>query len=185
MDQQQHQHVLIPAHCIIRAAKELANDKHAPGYYAFDKYELHQTSKVTTPAPTSMGVDYGAPGSDRTVVREVERKGPWTKAQYLEFHEKACQKMIEVTKMKNADYTGGSGNPFANFEQAGNFVQIDQVTEIGFFTRMSDKFSRIGSFLTKGHLLVKDESVEDTLIDLANYCILFAGYLRSKKAASR
>lgn len=89
--------------------------------------------------------------------------------------------MVEVTKAKNADYTGGSGDPFANFKQVGNFIQVEGVTEIGFFTRMSDKFSRIGSFITKGVLMVKDESVEDTLIDLANYCILFAGYLRSKR----
>jgi hypothetical protein len=104
-----------------------------------------------------------------------------TKAEYLAFHEACCLKMIEVTKAKNADYTGGSGDPFANFKQAGNFVQLPQITEIGFFTRMSDKFSRIGSFITKGVLQVKDETVEDTLIDLANYCLLFAGYLKSQR----
>ena len=89
--------------------------------------------------------------------------------------------MVEVTKMKNADYTGGSADPFANFEQIGHLIQAPNVVSIGFLTRMSDKFSRIGSFISKGILLVKDESVEDTLIDLANYCILFAGYLRSLK----
>lgn len=102
-----------------------------------------------------------------------------TKEEYMRFHAECCEKMIAVTKAKNADYTGGSSDPFANFKQAGHFVQVAQINEIGFFTRMSDKFSRIGSFITKGVLQVKDESVEDTLIDLANYCILFAGYLRS------
>lgn len=102
-----------------------------------------------------------------------------TKEEYMKFHADCCQKMIEVTKAKNADYTGGSADPFANFRQVGNFVHTPGVVEVGFFTRMSDKFSRIGSFITKGVLQVKDESVEDTLIDLANYCILFAGYLRS------
>lgn len=102
-----------------------------------------------------------------------------TKEEYLKFHSDCCRKMIDVTKAKNADYTGGSDDPFANFRQIGGLVQVPSIVEIGFLTRMSDKMSRIGSFVTKGILLVKDESIEDTLIDLANYCLLFAGYLRS------
>lgn len=104
-----------------------------------------------------------------------------TKDEYIIFHKECCDRMVDVTKKKNADYTGGSDDPFANFVQIGSLVQIPNVIEVGFLTRMSDKFSRIGSFITKGMLQVKDESVEDTLIDLANYCILFAGYLKSKK----
>ena len=110
-----------------------------------------------------------------------EESGPMTKEQYLAFHEQQCQRMIEITKVKNSDYSGGSHDPFANFQQIGNLVQLPNVVEIGFLTRMSDKISRIGSYVTKGVLAVKDESVEDTLIDLANYCILFAGYIRSKR----
>lgn len=112
---------------------------------------------------------------------EKEEGKPMTKEEYLEFHQKCCQRMVETTKAKNSDYTGGSQDPFANFQQIGHLVQLPHVVAIGFLTRMSDKFSRIGSFITKGSLLVKDESVEDTLIDLANYCILMAGYLRSQK----
>jgi Nucleotide modification associated domain 1 len=106
-----------------------------------------------------------------------------TKAEYLDFHASCMTKMMETTKKKNSDYTGGSDDPFANFTQIGTLIQLPSVVEVGFLTRMSDKFSRIGSFITKGTLLVADESVEDTLIDLANYCILLAGYLRSKKVA--
>lgn len=102
-----------------------------------------------------------------------------TKDEYMSFHAECCQKMMAVTKAKNADYTGTSLDPFANFSR------VEQVgicsTEQGFLTRMFDKFSRITSFVQKGVLLVKDESVEDTLIDLANYCILMAGYIRSKR----
>ncbi len=87
--------------------------------------------------------------------------------------------MIEITKKKNADYAGSGDDPFSNFRQIGGLVQIPNVIEIGFLTRMSDKFSRIGSFISNGTLQVKEESVEDTLLDLANYCLLFAGYIRS------
>lgn len=107
-----------------------------------------------------------------------------TKLEYMEFHRSQCEKMISITKVKNADYSGSGDDPFANFRQVSHIVQIPNVEEIGFVTRMSDKFSRIGSFVSKGILEVKDESVEDTLLDLANYCILFAGFIRDKKDTS-
>ncbi len=104
-----------------------------------------------------------------------------TKLDYMKFHKAACAKMIAITKAKNSDYTGASADPFSNFNQIGGLVQLPMVTEIGFLTRMSDKISRVGSFITRGTLTIKEESVTDTLIDLANYCILFAGYLAAKK----
>lgn len=103
------------------------------------------------------------------------------RADYIKYHREACDKLVDITSRKNADYTGGSDidDAFANFRQVSN-MGICSV-EIGFMTRMSDKISRILSFMKKGVLLVKDESVEDTLFDLANYCILMAGYLRSER----
>ncbi len=105
-----------------------------------------------------------------------------TKQEYLEFHKAFCADMIEITKKKNADYSGTGGDPFNNFRHIGNFVHSGSldVVALGFLTRMSDKFSRIGSFIARGELMVKDESVEDTLKDLANYSALFAGFLREK-----
>ena len=102
-----------------------------------------------------------------------------TKDDYMQFHADCCAKMIAVTKAKNADYTGTSLDPFANFSRV-EAIGICS-TEQGFLTRMFDKFSRVTSFVQKGVLQVKDESVEDTLIDLANYAILMAGYIRSKR----
>ena len=102
-----------------------------------------------------------------------------TKEQYMEYHTLCCSKMISITKSKNADYTGTDPDPFSNF------AKVEQLgictTSEGFLTRMSDKLMRVISFSQKGVLLVRDESVEDTLLDLANYCILFAGYLNSKR----
>ena len=104
-----------------------------------------------------------------------------TKTEYIEFHRLMCDKMIEITKKKNSDYCAGE-DPFGNFRQIGGMVNIPSVVEVGFLTRMSDKMSRIGSFITNGTLEVKDESAFDTLLDLANYSILFAGYLESMKS---
>jgi hypothetical protein len=105
------------------------------------------------------------------------------KVEYLKFHRECCDRMVEITAKKNHDYTGDSGDPFFNFTRV-EAVGIAS-TEQGFLTRMWDKFARITTFVNKGVLKVSDESVEDTLLDLANYCILMAGYIRRKKADRR
>lgn len=103
----------------------------------------------------------------------------WDKDTYIAFHKQCCEDMVAVTAKKNADYTGTDRSPFANFTKVALMGICS--TEQGFLTRMTDKFSRITSFVQKGFLLVKDESVHDTLIDLANYCILMAGYLKEQR----
>jgi len=99
---------------------------------------------------------------------------------YFQFAEQTMAKMLEISKQKNKDYTGGNSDPFANFTKVESMGICS--TEQGFLTRMTDKLCRITSFVQQGSLEVKDESVEDTLIDLANYSILMLGYLNSKKA---
>ena len=47
--------------------------------------------------------------------------------------------------------------------------------------RIGDKFSRLMSFLKQEELKVKDESIRDTLIDLANYAIICAILYGEKK----
>jgi len=99
--------------------------------------------------------------------------------EYLEFHKECCDKMIDITTKKNHDYSGFGDSAFDNFkivERCG-IASVEQ----GFLTRMMDKISRINSFVKQGVCSVKDESVEDTLLDLANYSILMAGYIKSKK----
>lgn len=101
-----------------------------------------------------------------------------TKQQYFEFAARFFEACQTISKAKNADYTGGAADPFANFKA----VEILGIsTEQGFLTRMMDKMKRIASFAEKGELQVKDESVTDTLRDLANYACLLAGYIESKK----
>lgn len=112
------------------------------------------------------------------------------KQEYMSYHKKFCEDMIAITEKKNADYSGSGQDPFANFRHIENLVgkqllnakgtgPVD-VVAIGFLTRMSDKMSRIGSFIANGELQVKDESIKDTLKDMANYSALFSGYLESK-----
>ena len=101
-----------------------------------------------------------------------------TKQEYFEFAQQFFNNCVEISRKKNADYTGGSDDPFSNFTS----IEILGIkTEHGFLTRMFDKMKRISSFVENGELQVKDESVLDTLQDLANYSCLMAGYIQSKK----
>lgn len=102
-----------------------------------------------------------------------------TKDEYLKFHKECCDELQSITKAKNADYTGNSNDPFANFTKV-EMLGICS-TEQGMMTRIMDKISRITSFMQNGELMVKDESVEDSLKDCANYCLLMLGYIKSKK----
>lgn len=105
------------------------------------------------------------------------------KREYLEFHREACEKMMAITQAKNSDYTGAGDDPFANFTRVEALGITDPVR--GFLVRMTDKIARITSFAQKGVLEVKDESVEDTLLDLANYSLLLAAYIKSEKDKAR
>jgi hypothetical protein len=106
-----------------------------------------------------------------------------TKKEYMEFHRSSCDKMIEITKKKNADYSGTGDDPFANFRRIGHSDQSWIL--IGFLTRMTDKMARLESFIQRGYLLVEDESFEDSCLDLANYSILLSGYVKSMKPATQ
>lgn len=104
-----------------------------------------------------------------------------TKQELIQFSLDFFQNCHELVEKKNADYSGAQKDPFANFKA----IEIYGIaTEIGFLTRMTDKMARVASFMKSGELLVKDESVTDTLTDLANYSMLFAAYLKSKTTSS-
>jgi hypothetical protein len=101
------------------------------------------------------------------------------KEQYLKDFEVLTKTMLEITKAKNSDYTGDDTQPFKNFTMVETMGAA--TTEQGFFTRMMDKLMRFAGFIKNGTLEVEDEKIEDTLLDLANYCLLCICYLRSKK----
>ncbi len=77
--------------------------------------------------------------------------------------------MYELMKKKNHDYAGDT-DPLSNFrlcEKAGISAWKGICA-----VRMCDKMSRILNFSKSGELKVKDESLKDTLRDIANYAIL-------------
>ncbi len=100
-------------------------------------------------------------------------------AEYLGRFKELTEQMYEITRKKNADYTGDVSSPFKNFTMVETIGFAS--TEQGFMTRITDKIMRIASFVKNGTLEVVDEKVTDTLLDCANYCLLMICYLESKK----
>lgn len=105
--------------------------------------------------------------------------------QFLKRFKEYTDRMNEILVKKNTDYAGSKVSPFGNFELIAKVTDLDSTIDIGFLTRMSDKLSRLGSFVKNGTLAVKDESVKDTLIDLANYSLIYACYLDSTTEAKK
>lgn len=105
-----------------------------------------------------------------------------TREELLKQHQAFTARMYEICKAKNSDYAG-AGDPFANFRRAEAMGVCS--TEQGFMVRMIDKLSRISTLVQPGATAqVKDESVEDTLMDLANYSFLLWAMLRDRKGRS-
>lgn len=102
------------------------------------------------------------------------------RTELLKNHQELCRKAYELMQRKNHDYAGRGGeSPFANFTRCESMGIC--TTEQGFLVRMTDKMSRLSSFIEAGTLQVKDESVEDTILDIINYAVLFQSYLQEKK----
>lgn len=99
--------------------------------------------------------------------------------EYLEYHKQMCEKMHDIAERKNHDYAGYDESAFANFEAVERLGAAS--TELGIYIRMMDKMSRLLSFMKQGVLSVEDEKIEDSCADLANYAIIIAAVIKSKK----
>ena len=80
----------------------------------------------------------------------------------IQKHKLLCEQLNKTYEQKNHDY----GNSFGE-----TYKKLGIISAI---TRISDKHNRICSLATKSadERKVKDESIKDTLLDLANYCIM-------------
>lgn len=76
--------------------------------------------------------------------------------------------MNDLYAAKNADYGDSFGQTF------------DKLGIISAVTRISDKYNRLVSLATKpsDEIKVKDEKIEDTLMDMACYCVMTLVELR-------
>lgn len=98
------------------------------------------------------------------------------RADFKKGFEETLWDMFNIMEVKNADYANSS-DPFMNFRMVEN-LDITSL-EKWILVRMSDKMSRIANLIDTD-AKVKDESIVDTLLDLANYSIILKLFLSSK-----
>tara|TARA_Y100001963_G_C6646720_1_gene383672 strand:- start:139 stop:558 length:420 start_codon:yes stop_codon:yes gene_type:complete len=102
-----------------------------------------------------------------------------TRNELLEYHDELCKQAKDLMSLKNRDYAGNDGlEPFANFTRVESMGICS--TEQGFMTRITDKMSRLSSFLSAGKMHVQDEGFNDTVIDVINYMVLLSAYIGEK-----
>ena len=78
----------------------------------------------------------------------------------IDLHKQICIDLNELYTRKNHDYGDSFGKTFE--EEGFAMARI----------RLSDKLERFKKLTRDGGQMVNDESIEDTLIDLANYAIM-------------
>ena len=83
----------------------------------------------------------------------------------VKVHDRICLELNNIYEKKNADY----GNSFEN--------SLDKHGLIAAIVRMDDKMNRVTTLNKTAEQLVNDESVRDTLMDLANYAIMSVMWL--------
>ncbi len=141
---------------LIRAALEMAKDYEPPVSIVADQFEYrHEPLDAKLINKIVSGIDVNRDIDYRPVTFE---KNPVT-------HEFICDELYETYKKKNADY----GNSFEN--------SLDKHGMIAGIVRMDDKMSRLISLNSKNEQQVLDESMRDTLMDLANYAIMSVMWL--------
>lgn len=95
-----------------------------------------------------------------------------------------CKQARDLMDKKNRDYAGNDGKePFANFTRVEAMGICS--TEQGFMVRLTDKMSRLSSIIESGKNHVKDESFEDTMVDVINYIVLLSAYKQDKRLQSQ
>ena len=76
------------------------------------------------------------------------------------------------------------GDIFAekNKKYGGSFeVSLDKYGMIAALTRISDKFNRIENLILTNNAGTAGESIMDTLVDMANYCVMTAVYMKNSE----
>ena len=86
----------------------------------------------------------------------------------IELHKQICNSLNKLYKDKNHDYGDSVHDTFKKYGLT------------SFLVRMEDKLNRART-LDKVESEVKDEKIEDTLLDLANYAILAVIELKCKE----
>ena len=87
----------------------------------------------------------------------------------IEKHKEICNKLKALYEAKNKDYGDSFGKSYKEYGLTMSCI------------RLEDKLNRLKSLNFNKSIKVKDESIEDTLMDLANYAIMTLIELESEE----
>lgn len=80
----------------------------------------------------------------------------------LGIYQHILRNLEDTYKAKDNDYGNSVGYTYKKYG------------DVSFLVRITDKFNRMESLTDPEHnITVKDEKLEDTILDLANYCLLW------------
>ena len=77
----------------------------------------------------------------------------------VKIHKAICENLNDTYKAKNADY-------------GDSFSELRQEFPEAILIRLTDKLKRLKTLMKGAQQQVADESIDDTLLDLANYAIM-------------
>lgn len=77
----------------------------------------------------------------------------------IELHKQICGNMHNTYKAKNADY-------------GDSFAKVREEYPEAICIRLMDKLERLKTLLRGAEQQVKGESIDDTLLDIANYAVM-------------
>ena len=86
-------------------------------------------------------------------------------------HKEVCNMLNEIYEQKNRAY----GNSFGD--------TYNDLGIISAVTRINDKFNRLKTLAKNKEINQGDESIADTLLDMANYCIMTYMELQNEEVA--
>lgn len=96
--------------------------------------------------------------------------------QFLTRLQVAYNDCVRISRAKNSDYAGQE-DAFLNFRRSSEISGVP--VERGILVRMSDKMTRIRNLMDRPPE-VRDESLLDTLNDLANYSMILRIWLENR-----
>ena len=86
-----------------------------------------------------------------------------------QLHKKILDEIHETYKAKNKDYGNSFGKQYEEFGLLSSIIRI------------TDKYERLKQLYKNNEANVKDESIEDTLLDMANYAIMTVMEMKKEK----
>lgn len=128
-------------------------DRDNIGFGLFNKDKLEGTNKTNAGNPWSIKVD-----ATTSPMTDDERR-----------HRKILDEMADTFSKKNSDY----GNAFEEI--------LDDFGASYAVGRLKEKLKRLTQLVVSNKQEVKDESIEDTLLDMANYAVLTIMWLQKQK----